>query len=152
MLTVILSRAIGQWSFPGGHLDQGEDFFTCAERETLEETGLKIRALKIVAVTNDVFIKDNKHYISIFTKCERIDPQQQPEVIFEICVGGKMLTSQTLEPNKCEGWEWKYWDEIKDLVRVEETRGAVFLPVVNLVQGNPKIEETISGDGRVAPA
>jgi 8-oxo-dGTP diphosphatase len=71
---------IGQWSFPGGHLDQGEDLFTCAERETLEETGLEIRATKVIAVTNDVFVEANKHYVTIFVKGERVDPQQQPQV------------------------------------------------------------------------
>lgn len=54
--------------------------FACAERETLEETGLRIRAKKVVAVTNDVFAEENKHYVSIFMQCERIDPQQQPQV------------------------------------------------------------------------
>jgi 8-oxo-dGTP diphosphatase len=71
---------IGQYSFPGGHLDQGEEIFACAERETFEETGLKIRATKIVAVTNDVFVDADKHYISIFVTAERIDGEQQPQV------------------------------------------------------------------------
>lgn len=73
-------RMTGKWSFPGGHLDQGEDFATCAKRETLEETGLLIRALEVVAMTNDVFHEADKHYISIFMACERLDSQQQPEV------------------------------------------------------------------------
>lgn len=73
-------HSIGQWSFPGGHLDQGEDIFPCAERETYEETGLRIRATKIIAVTNDFFADADKHYVSIFVKAERINSQQQPQV------------------------------------------------------------------------
>jgi ADP-ribose pyrophosphatase YjhB (NUDIX family) len=78
------SRTIGQWSFPGGHLDQGEDLYACAERETFEETGLEIRAEKVVAVTNDVF-EPSKHYVTVFMKCERIHAQQQPQVRISSC-------------------------------------------------------------------
>ncbi|KAF2689005.1 hypothetical protein K458DRAFT_399856 [Lentithecium fluviatile CBS 122367] len=119
---------IGQWSFPGGHVDQGEDLFACAERETFEETGLKIRATKIVTVTNDIFVEENKHYISIFMKCERIDPRQQP---------------QRIEPNKCEGWYWKSWQDIKAMVD-SEGKPQVFLPVQNLVRDNPQIDIMVS--------
>ena len=71
--------------------------FACAERETLEETGLNIRAIKIVAVTNDVFAKENKHYVSIFMKCERIDPQQQPQVRIDIVWDEAWLTGFFLD-------------------------------------------------------
>ncbi|KAF2734693.1 hypothetical protein EJ04DRAFT_534775 [Polyplosphaeria fusca] len=112
----------GKWSFPGGHLDQGEDFAACAERETMEETGLRIRALEVVAVTNDVFVDAGKHYISIFMRCERTDAQQQP---------------QRLEPNKCEGWYWKSWEDIRALAGNNKNTGDLFLPVANLVQNYP---------------
>jgi ADP-ribose pyrophosphatase YjhB (NUDIX family) len=69
-----------QWSFPGGHLDQNESFFGCAERETLEETGLRIRATKILAITNDVFEDAGKHYVSVFVRAERVDGEQEPVV------------------------------------------------------------------------
>ncbi|PVH91706.1 hypothetical protein DM02DRAFT_606255 [Periconia macrospinosa] len=121
------SLGTGQYSFPGGHLDQGEELFACAEREALEETGLKIRATKIVAVTNDVFEDADKHYITIFVTAERLDPLQQP---------------QRLEPNKCEGWEWKTWDDMRVLVQSEGTQ--VFLPVVNLIKHNPQIANPVA--------
>lgn len=141
---VQLFRTIGQWSFPGGHVDQGEDLFACAERETLEETGLKVRAVKVVAVTNDVFVEANKHYVSIFMKCERIDPQQQPQVRTNLVWKGTCLTKnffvQRIEPNKCEGWSWKSWHDIKTLVNIEDKPQEVFLPVQNLVRENPQID------------
>ena len=34
----------GLWGFPGGHLELGETLFACAERETLEETGVRVAA------------------------------------------------------------------------------------------------------------
>lgn len=69
----------GQWQFPGGHLEVGESYFACAERETLEETGLVVRAEKLLGLTNDVF-SPTKHYITIFVLCQRVDESQEPEV------------------------------------------------------------------------
>lgn len=70
----------GKWAFPGGHLEHGETFFECAERETLEETGLVVKGLKVLNVTNDVFKEAGKHYITLFVVCEMVDPEQTPQV------------------------------------------------------------------------
>lgn len=40
------------WMAPGGHREFNEGLFTCARREVLEETGLKIKNLHIKAVGN----------------------------------------------------------------------------------------------------
>lgn len=56
----------------------------CAERETLEETGLKVKGRKVAHVTNDVFSDLGKHYITIFVICEMLDEGAQPEVSFII--------------------------------------------------------------------
>jgi ADP-ribose pyrophosphatase YjhB (NUDIX family) len=72
--------SIGTIQLPGGHLEYGEDFTTCAARETLEETGLEVKPVKVVAVTNDVFEEEEKHYITLFVYCEMVDPSAVPEV------------------------------------------------------------------------
>ena len=38
------------WDFPGGGLEEGENPFTGIEREVMEETGLKVKARKVVGV------------------------------------------------------------------------------------------------------
>lgn len=58
----------------------GESFFACAERETLEETGLRVKGVKVVAVTNDVFDAESKHYITIFVQCVMEDSEAKPQV------------------------------------------------------------------------
>ncbi|KAK5631708.1 hypothetical protein RRF57_007422 [Xylaria bambusicola] len=58
----------------------GESFFACAERETLEETGLRVKGVKVVAVTNDVFDATSKHYITMFIQCTMEDAEAQPKV------------------------------------------------------------------------
>ncbi|KAK8118220.1 nudix domain containing protein [Apiospora kogelbergensis] len=121
----------GHWGFPGGHLEQGEDFSACVERETLEETGLRIRAGKVVGLTNDKFPELDKHYVTVFLKAEREDPQQEP---------------QRLEPNKCEGWAWKSWQEIKAMSKRENGAQELFLPVENLVRENTKLYEVLQSE------
>ena len=98
----------GNWSFPGGHLEFGETWTSCAKREVLEETNLSIKNLEFYNVTNDIFEKENKHYITIFIECEY-----------------KSGTLQNMEPNKCERWDWFSWDDLPE---------NLFLPIRNLLK------------------
>ncbi len=54
----------GTWAFPGGHLEMGETFKECVERETFEEVGIKLSNVRQYCTTNDIFAKD-KHYVTI---------------------------------------------------------------------------------------
>lgn len=129
------SHGVGHWQFPGGHLEFGESPLQCAERETLEEAGLVVRAVKVVAVTNDIFEANNKHYITLFVACRRMNEGQEPE---------------TLEPHKCEGWFWRTWTDVRELID-EKDRGdtkedpRLFLPIINLLREHPNVEELFRG-------
>ncbi|HJW97333.1 MAG TPA: NUDIX hydrolase [archaeon] len=85
----------GSWCFPGGHLEFGEKIEDCARREVLEETGLKIKSMKIKAFTNDFFRKENKHYVTLY-------------VVADFHSGKVKL----MEPEKCERWGWFEWDRL----------------------------------------
>ncbi|KAK7991295.1 hypothetical protein PG996_013652 [Apiospora saccharicola] len=121
----------GHWGFPGGHLEQGEDFAACVERETREETGLRVRAGKVVGLTNDKFPELDKHYVTVFIKCERIDPSELP---------------LRLERDKCEGWFWKSWPEIQAMANRESGAQELFLPVENLVRETPRLLEALQSE------
>jgi 8-oxo-dGTP diphosphatase len=54
------------WSLPGGHLEYGETPATAACREVYEETGLEIRGPRLCAVTNDVFVAERRHYVTLW--------------------------------------------------------------------------------------
>lgn len=101
------AHGAGSWSFPGGHLEFGETWSGCAVREVVEETGLKITNPVFAACTNDIFPKENKHYITIYMKAEweKGDPQ-------------------VLEPNKMVRWQWFNWNELPS---------PLFIPMQNLV-------------------
>jgi len=112
------SHDTGTWNFPGGHLKYSETFEDCALREAGEETGMKDIHLidKLpVAVTNDFFEKDGKHYITLFMRARYVG--QEPK---------------RMEPDKCEGWRWYDWNDLPE---------NLMLPIKNLLkQGyNPLI-------------
>lgn len=151
------SHGKGTWQFPGGHLEYGEEFSTCAERETLEETGLRVKAVRLAAVTNSVFVEDHKHYITLFVLCEMLDAEATPQVSNtqslrkeerrapEAVVLTK-LCYQILEPEKCESWEWVTWDTVCDWVDHQgdqsDTKWAdkkCFLPIIHLVRENRNV-------------
>lgn len=98
----------GSWAFPGGHLEFGESLEDCANREVIEETGIKIKNVRKFSYTNDIFSQENKHYITCFVVAD----YDSGEV-------------EILEPNKCEKWDWFEWDNLP------EPR---FIPLQNLLK------------------
>jgi len=100
------SHREGTWSFPGGHIEFNETFEECASRETLEETGIKIKNIRFATTTNDLFKKENKHYITIIMVAE-----------FD---SGEV---KIMEPEKCEEWKWFDWNRLPE---------PLFLPLQHL--------------------
>lgn len=43
----------GLWSLPGGAMEIGESIATCGERETLEETGYRVKVIGLIGVYSD---------------------------------------------------------------------------------------------------
>ena len=60
----------GTWAPPGGHIDFGESVIDCAKREVKEEVEIKIKNLKVLGFTEDLFKKDKKHYITVWVDSE----------------------------------------------------------------------------------
>ena len=91
------AHGAGTWAPPGGHLEFGESFEDCARREVLEETGLEVVSLRKYGFTNDVFTKENKHYVTVF-------------MVVDTFIG----EPKVLEPDKCECWEWFEINQLPD--------------------------------------
>ena len=51
------------WSFPGGHVENGEGFYDCAVREVKEETGLDIKNLQYCGVVHWINRENDKRYL-----------------------------------------------------------------------------------------
>jgi 8-oxo-dGTP diphosphatase len=95
----------GTWSFPGGHVDDGESAEACALRELEEETSLRAVNPRRVGESEDVF-PDGSLYRTIFV---RVDS-----------AGGQPAVR---EPEACARWSWFSW---------EAAPQPLFLPVANL--------------------
>lgn len=98
----------GSWCYPGGHLEFNESWEECARREVMEETGITIKNLRFGTVTNDIFEKEGKHYITIIMIAE----PDEGEV-------------KVMEPDKCEGWNWFEWNNLPE---------PLFIPTQNLLK------------------
>jgi 8-oxo-dGTP diphosphatase len=102
------AHSSGSWNFPGGKLDFGEEIFTCAAREVMEEAGIKIKNLRLGPYTNDYFRSEELHYVTLF-------------VIADYASG----IAKVMEPEKCLGWQWVEWSAIPK---------PWFLPIQNLMK------------------
>jgi len=85
----INQQADNCWQFPGGHLEPGETVSSCAYREVMEETGLKINSLRHLGFTDKQFLIGQRQYITLLVSCDYESGE-----------------AQTLEPDKCAGWSW----------------------------------------------
>ncbi len=88
------SHAAGEYAFPGGHLEYMESFEACARREVEEETGLKIKNLKFILLSNEKTYPP-KHYVHIGFLADWQDGE--PKI---------------LEPNKVDSWNWYDLDHL----------------------------------------
>ncbi|KAG2372777.1 hypothetical protein C9374_013141 [Naegleria lovaniensis] len=108
------SHGAGCYQLPGGHLDYGESWEECCAREVKEETNLDISDISFITCTNDLFVKEQRHYVTIFLRSFTSSIEQQAEL---------------LEPHKCEGWQWIPIEQLKHLDNL-------FLPLENFLKTN----------------
>lgn len=66
--------AIGKWSIPGGLVELGESLEASVCRETLEEVGLQVKVIDLVAALDRVILDNERrieyHYILLDFLCE----------------------------------------------------------------------------------
>ena len=91
------AHGAGEWALPGGHLEFGESIEACARREVAEETGLALANVRLGPYSNDHFIAEGRHYVTLFVLADA--PGGEPTL---------------REPEKCDGWEWRSWSELPE--------------------------------------
>ncbi|CAF0950704.1 unnamed protein product [Adineta ricciae] len=96
----LASHGKGGYQLPGGHLEYGESFEECAQRELKEETNLSASSFRLVHVTNTVFPPQDgqsKHYVTLFMKTILDDDS----------------ALKCMEPEKNSEWTWTKWHDLK---------------------------------------
>jgi 8-oxo-dGTP diphosphatase len=111
---VMLARRLhvhgkGTWSTPGGYLEFGETPEDCARRETREETGIEITDLHFRAITHDVFIAEDRHYITIWMEARYLSGVARVNAPYEMAETG-----------------WFEWEHLPE---------PLFLPLSNILSG-----------------
>lgn len=89
------SHGAGEFAWPGGHLEFGESLEECVAREIAEETGLLVRPVRPVSLSN--VLAYDRHYVDI-------------QYLVEYVSG----TAQVLEPDKVESWDWYPLDALPE--------------------------------------
>jgi 8-oxo-dGTP diphosphatase len=102
------SHGANTWALPGGHLEFGESIQSCARREVFEETGIVVNRVRNVGFTNDVFEKEQLHYVTLYVLAEKWSGR--PAV---------------MEPKKCRRWLWFEWADLPS---------PLFIPLQNLIK------------------
>ncbi|KAK5125970.1 hypothetical protein LTR85_011325 [Meristemomyces frigidus] len=123
------SHGAGTYALPGGHLEHGESFEQCAAREVKEETGLDVHDVRFFTATNSVFKDTGKHYVTIFMTA-----------ITNLEEDGSEPEAQLMEPDKCEGWKWQTFGELRKMERADSS---LFQPLVDLMEQRPDVCRTL---------
>jgi 8-oxo-dGTP diphosphatase len=103
------AHGAGTWGLVGGHLEWAEGFQSGARREVKEEVGLELNAVQFIAVTNDYFPEEEKHYVTV--------------VMAAVCLQGE---PKLKEAAYVERWEWHSLDSLPQ---------PLFLPLQHLIDG-----------------
>src|SRR5688572_17821576 len=88
----------GLYGGVGGHVEYGETVEQAILRELAEECGITVKNLRVLCVS-DFLTHSPKHYVDIgfVAEWESGEPQ-------------------VLEPEKCEGWEWRDMHDLPERI------------------------------------
>jgi len=67
---------------PGGHIEYGEKIRDAAEREILEEVGIKAKFVKLIIVQDVIFPKEfykRKHFVSLGCLCKALSSEAEKD-------------------------------------------------------------------------
>ena len=77
----------GTWTMPGGKLDFHEGLKEAAVREVFEETGMKVKDIEIISISNEIV--PDKHFVTIGFLCNDFEGELK-----------------VMEPDEITEWQW----------------------------------------------
>ncbi len=107
---LILKRSRGiYWSLPGGRLDIGESAQDCCIRETLEETGLKTRVIRLIA--SNTAPRRVVHY-----------PDGNVHQSFVLCFEAEIIGGQLQTSFESESFRWIGPEDLDTIPLIPDSR------------------------------
>ena len=97
------------WSLPGGRMDLGESAQECCVRETLEETGLLTRVVRLIAVNTN-------------PRCIIAYPDGNVHQSFVLCFEAEVVGGNLKAGVESEGFRWCGHEEIDSLNLIPDSR------------------------------
>lgn len=83
------------WAPPGGHLEFNETAKQGAIREVQEESGLTLKKVEFITITEEFYKKENKHYVTLWFQAKI-----------------KSGTPVIREPDNIGAWKWFDWKKL----------------------------------------
>ena len=95
------SHGAGRWALPGGHLEFLASCEGCASAEVEEEVGLALAPARFhfITATNDPMPAEDLHYVTLFVTARVAEEE--------------LAAVTNREPDKCGGWAWVRWEELR---------------------------------------
>jgi len=87
----------GTWTMPGGKLDFQEGLKEAGTREVFEETGIRLKILELISISNDA-VPDN-HFVTIGFLCNDFEGE-----------------AKVMEPDEITRWQWFDLDDLPSKV------------------------------------
>ena len=97
------------WSLPGGRMDMGESAQDCCVRETLEDTGLLTRIVRLIAANTN-------------PRCIIAYPDGNVHQSFVLCFEVEVIGGQLKAGAEAEGFRWCSPEEIAALNLMPDSR------------------------------
>lgn len=110
-----------RWALPGGVMDIGETIAQCAEREVLEETGLTVKAYRIIGIYSD------PEHVFAYS-----DGEVRQE--FSVCFACQILAGKVARSD--ESFEVRFWpvEELDNL----NMHPSIQLRISHYLSGQPE--------------
>jgi ADP-ribose pyrophosphatase YjhB (NUDIX family) len=115
-LLLVRERRSGRWTFPGGWADVGDTPSLAAERETLEESGYRVRAVKVLA-----FLDKSRH-----------EHPPSPDYTYKVLIGCRLEGGEPVTSHEIDAVGFFARDARPDLDLDRTTPGQIALAWTHL--------------------
>ncbi len=121
---LIKHRKLGIWIYPGGHLEKEENPMECALRETMEETGIRVKILSTIPFEISEGATRSTPY-PLLIMDEIVPYADEPHRHFDILYLGVALDEKVRINEEADDVKWIGENEIDSLDTFENVKSII---------------------------